>query len=105
MAYRVINSILLGVFAISMAAHSATGLKMSKTKIGLGGIDVRVDAQWISGAADTVKLEPGDYARIIVVDDRERFFKLHVPPGYNASRPTPIVLMFHGGGGYPDAIR
>lgn len=105
MVYRVINSILLGVFAIAMAAHSATGLKMSKTKIGLGGLDVRVDSQWITGAADTVKLEPGDYARIIVVDDRERFFKLHVPPGYDSSRPTPIVFMFHGGGGYPDAIR
>jgi polyhydroxybutyrate depolymerase len=105
MIYRVITSILLGVFAISMAAHSVTGLRMSTTKIGLGGIDVRVDAPWINGALDAVKLEPGDYARKIVVDDRERFYKLHVPSGYKSSAPTPVVLMFHGGGGYPDAIR
>lgn len=105
MTYRVINSILLGVFAISMVAHAATGLKMSRTKIGLGGIDVRVDSQWISGAADTAKLQHGDYARKIVVGDRERFYKVHVPPGYKSSSSAPVVFMFHGGGGYPDAIR
>lgn len=28
-----------------------------------------------------------------------RSFRVHVPPGYEARTPTPIVLMFHGGGG------
>ena len=28
-----------------------------------------------------------------------RSYWIHVPPGYDASRPTPLVLVFHGGGG------
>jgi polyhydroxybutyrate depolymerase len=28
-----------------------------------------------------------------------RTYWVHVPPGYAASRPTPLVLVFHGGGG------
>lgn len=29
----------------------------------------------------------------------ERSFRVHVPPGYDSQRPTPVVMMFHGGGG------
>jgi polyhydroxybutyrate depolymerase len=28
----------------------------------------------------------------------ERSYLVHVPPGYNARRPTPVVLIFHGAG-------
>ncbi len=28
-----------------------------------------------------------------------RSFRVHVPPGYEPTRATPVVLMFHGGGG------
>lgn len=28
-----------------------------------------------------------------------RSYWIHLPPGYEASRPTPLVLVFHGGGG------
>ncbi|AKT38131.1 poly(3-hydroxybutyrate) depolymerase [Chondromyces crocatus] len=28
-----------------------------------------------------------------------RSFRVHVPPGYIADRPTPVILMLHGGGG------
>lgn len=37
--------------------------------------------------------------------DSERWAVVHVPPGYNPHRPAPVVLVFHGGGGFPDAVR
>lgn len=30
---------------------------------------------------------------------KPRTFRVHVPPAYDATIPTPVVLMFHGGGG------
>lgn len=30
---------------------------------------------------------------------RERTFRLHLPPGYDARKKYPLVLLFHGGGG------
>lgn len=41
---------------------------------------------------------PGDYERSIKVDDRDRTYYIHVPPGYDAQRPTALVLVYHGGG-------
>ncbi len=38
-------------------------------------------------------------------DGQERWAAVHVPPGYNPGTPTPVVLVFHGGGGFPDAVR
>ncbi len=36
---------------------------------------------------------------------RSRFYLTHIPPGYRPSTPTPVVLVFHGGGGYPEAVK
>lgn len=51
--------------------------------------------------APAITLEPltyqtgrNDYA--ITVDDTPREFIIHVPSGYDASKPTPVVFMFHG---------
>ena len=30
------------------------------------------------------------------MDKRERSYLVHVPPGYDANKPTPVVLAFHG---------
>lgn len=40
--------------------------------------------------------------RKIAVNGVERSYLIHVPP--NATRPAPVVFVFHGGGGRPDAI-
>lgn len=34
-----------------------------------------------------------------------RSFRIHVPPGYVAGRPVPVVLMFHGGGGSGEQLQ
>src|SRR3954466_15871653 len=41
-------------------------------------------------------LTPGNYTRTLQVEGRERSYIVHVPPKYDASKPTPVVLVFHG---------
>lgn len=36
---------------------------------------------------------------------RERRYLLHVPASCDGSRPAPLVLVFHGGGGGPETVR
>ncbi len=47
-------------------------------------------------------LETGDYEFSLVHDGLTRKYFVHVPPSYNPSTPTPLVLNFHGGGGDPE---
>ncbi|MBN1210251.1 MAG: hypothetical protein JXB05_35695 [Myxococcaceae bacterium] len=41
---------------------------------------------------------PGDHALTLEHQGYTRTYKLHVPPGYDATRPTPTVVAFHGFG-------
>jgi polyhydroxybutyrate depolymerase len=56
-----------------------------------------VNAQQPEGKAK--QLAPGDHSLTLQVGDLERSYLLHVPPGYDGKKPTPVVIMFHGGGG------
>lgn len=47
-------------------------------------------------------LEPGDYVRSIKHDGLTRTYRIHVPKSYQAAKPTPLLLAFHGGGGDMD---
>jgi polyhydroxybutyrate depolymerase len=40
-------------------------------------------------------LPPGDHVRTLKIGDRSRSYSVHVPPSYDARRPTPVVLAFH----------
>ena len=41
-------------------------------------------------------LGPGNAVRTLEVDGRTRSYHVHVPPGYDANKPTPVVLAYHG---------
>lgn len=43
-------------------------------------------------------LGAGDHTRTLQHDGRSRTYIVHVPPKYDAKQPTPVVLIFHGGG-------
>lgn len=47
-------------------------------------------------AAAAEPLTPGNYTRTLQVGGRERSYLVHVPPKYDATKPTPVVLVFHG---------
>jgi polyhydroxybutyrate depolymerase len=44
------------------------------------------------------RLGSGDHLLSLKVGNRERRYIVHVPMSYDDGRPTPIVVMFHGGG-------
>lgn len=48
--------------------------------------------------ADPTPLTPGEHQRKLPVDGRDRNYLIHVPKSYDATKPTPVVLVFHGGG-------
>ena len=79
---------LLAILA-AMAAGCGAGSKSAKAEEGRGG------------ALDT----PGDHERRLKFGGRERYYELHVPPGYRKGTPAPVVLVFHGGGGHPAVMR
>lgn len=68
----------------------------------------RTPVQLITGAtgkeAEFV-CTPGDYGRKFKFGRSNRFYEIHVPPSYDKSKPVPVVLVFHGGGGDPGTIR
>ncbi len=43
-------------------------------------------------------LTAGDHVRHIVIGERKRTYIVHVPEGYDAKKPTPVVLALHGAG-------
>jgi polyhydroxybutyrate depolymerase len=49
-----------------------------------------------SNDAETASLGPGDDLRTLIVDKQKRTYWVHVPPGYDAKKPTPVVLALHG---------
>jgi polyhydroxybutyrate depolymerase len=52
--------------------------------------------QALAPVGQTEPPEPGDATRSLVYAGIERTYVLHIPAGYDATRPTPLVLAFHG---------
>lgn len=46
----------------------------------------------------------GNLERSLKVGGKERRYEVHVPPQYKRGNPTPVVLVWHGGGGFPAAV-
>jgi polyhydroxybutyrate depolymerase len=47
-------------------------------------------------ACSGLTVGPGTYDWTVQHEGRTRVYRVHVPPGYDATRPTPAVLAFHG---------
>nr|AKB95223.1 phospholipase/carboxylesterase family protein [uncultured bacterium] len=52
-------------------------------------------------SGSVLQLTPGDYSRSVVVSGITRNFEVHIPVGYDAMKPHPLVLIFHGLGANP----
>jgi polyhydroxybutyrate depolymerase len=46
--------------------------------------------------AEPEKLKPGDSTRSVKVGEQKRTYHVHVPKNYDAGKPTPVVLAYHG---------
>lgn len=51
------------------------------------------------GKPKSTKLGSGDHSLSLKVGDLSRRYIVHVPPNYDGTKPMPLVIMFHGGGG------
>lgn len=51
----------------------------------------------LAAALSAAPLEPGDHSRTLTVKNLERSYLVHIPKGCE-NKPTPVVLVFHGGG-------
>jgi polyhydroxybutyrate depolymerase len=61
-------------------------------------------AGFAADAPADVQLKPGDHTRTVGVGGLKRRYIVHVPPGYDASRAVPVVIVYHGGGGNPQSM-
>ncbi|MGA2064878.1 MAG: PHB depolymerase family esterase [Thermoguttaceae bacterium] len=43
-------------------------------------------------------LGPGNHNRSLKMGDMDRSYLVHIPPKYDAKKPTPVVLVLHGAG-------
>jgi poly(3-hydroxybutyrate) depolymerase len=55
-------------------------------------------------ASPDTRLTAGEHTRTIAVGDLQRRYRVHVPKKYDAANPTPVVVVFHGGGGNPESM-
>jgi polyhydroxybutyrate depolymerase len=99
------GSISLAVIFLMLSAINCADGKERK-RFRLIPKDFRKSVQWIKRVPGKhFSIGPGDYGRRIRVGRLKRFYHIHVPSSYRASKPAPVVLVFHGGGGDPGGIQ
>lgn len=92
--------------ARSVAAHGLTETQANRPLPGWpddGAVDHPIAS---AGCGQAQRVTPGSSAHEVFAVNpatnngaTTREYLLHVPTGYTATRPTPVVLIFHGGGG------
>ncbi len=89
-----VMSLLVGTAGLVLAAQEPSAPRA-------GAAAGRVEARHgnPAGTVPGTPLGPGDHALVLRVGDLDRRYVVHVPPGGEGSRPMPVVIMFHGGGG------
>lgn len=51
-----------------------------------------------------VRLFHGDHIRIVDVGGLKRRYRVYVPKKYDSIKATPVIVVFHGGGGNPESM-
>lgn len=62
------------------------------------------DGQRSSTLTTDGKIGAGDHTRTVSVGDLPRRYLVHVPANYDATKATPVIIAFHGGGGNPASM-
>ncbi|MAF66340.1 MAG: hypothetical protein CMJ84_11875 [Planctomycetes bacterium] len=100
--------------AVASGSSGSTGGDESGRSPGPGGLlprrDYRVSLKWIAdpgpaGETSSTQRGPGNYGRKLSLGGKERYYEVHVPPGYVPGKPAPLVLVLHGGGGFATLMR
>jgi polyhydroxybutyrate depolymerase len=68
----------------------------------LTGRDYRVPLTWLS---EPGSYGPGNYGRRIRHGGLDRYYEIHVPPQHEPGKPSPVVCVLHGGGGFATIMR
>lgn len=97
---------LMSFFSCLAAAFAPKGNEQGSSPGPSGAVigerNYRIQLTWIREAG---QYGPGEYGRQLRPGGRSRYYQVHVPRGYQPGRPTPVVLVLHGGGGNPDIVR
>lgn len=78
--------------AVLLALLAGTSVPSSAQPAGFGKAPAALPA-------DSRINGPGDYTFSFVHDGLTRMYRVHVPASYTPSKPTPMMVSFHGGGG------
>lgn len=81
---------------------------LSVRAIGFFGLALILTSSTVAAEATCPSMAvvpPGDFEKEINSGGRARHYWVHVPPGYTARNPLPVVLVFHGGLGTGKYIR
>lgn len=99
----IVATVLLSSPYALKAALADDGRTLSPGPTGyFSGRDNRVEVKWL----ETGRISSaGDYARRLNHGGRSRHYQVHVPQSALEDPHPPLVLVFHGGGGNPNAVR
>jgi len=89
----------LGVAPVSAQAADAGGEQRVALFERFKNRNSESDKSAVTNAVNSKIDGPGDYAFTLEHDGLTRMYRVHVPKNYSSSKPTPMVLAFHGGGG------
>lgn len=85
------------VFVFVFIASLALSACRQSARPGAGGNEQpSTEAPADTSTTGALSFHPGRNDYVITVDDTPREFIVHVPSGYDSSKPTPVVFMFHG---------
>jgi polyhydroxybutyrate depolymerase len=95
------NVIVLVIFAGMLQAFATKAIAQTTASSGAGSPDTRFKQLDKNGDG---KLTAGDHTRTLRVGELERRYRVYIPKKYDASKATPVIVVFHGGGGNPESM-